>query len=81
MIETTLAQTLGVAPPPLWTQLFKHVAGSEELQQFWGSRPICGQVPEVAGKPKQNWLAQFSSQYQKIFLQKRKVLTPGYDDG
>ena len=56
-METTLAQTLGVAaaaPPPFCTQLPRQVAGSEEPQQFWGSRPNCGQVPDAAGKPSQN---------------------------
>ena len=63
MMETTLAQTLGAAaapPPPLWTQDARQLAGSDEPQQFWGSRPSWGQVPDVAGKPVQNLAAQSS---------------------
>lgn len=39
MIETTLAQTLGRAPPPLCTQLLRQEAGSEEAQQFSSRDP------------------------------------------
>jgi hypothetical protein len=51
---TTLAQGLGAMPPPLWTEPFRQVAGSEEVQQFRGSSPIPGQVPDMSGKPEQN---------------------------
>jgi hypothetical protein len=52
-ILTTLAHGFAAAPPPppLCTQVFRHAAGSEELQQLLPSRPISTHVPDVDGKP------------------------------